>query len=111
MRDMMADIVDLPCLHQWLPLMRIVPQLTDGHRRSALLPHDRVVTGLLGREQILAVEQAELLQVLRELHAAYRIDNGMRIQPQTDVRRHLFAELREGIQDLADVLVAIEGDG
>src|SRR5580704_14531718 len=111
MRDMVPDVVDLPCLHQWLPLMRIVPQLTDGHRRGALLPRNRIVTGLLGREQILAEEQSELLQVLGELQATDRIDDGVRVQPQTDVRGHLLAELREGIEDLADVLVAIEGDG
>src|SRR5580658_10698975 len=79
MRDMVAEVVDLPRLHQWLPLVRIVPQLTDGHRRRALLAHQRIVAGLLGGEQVLAEEQPELLKVLGELQATNRIDDRMGI--------------------------------
>src|ERR1700722_2017439 len=74
-RHMMADVIDLPRLHQWLPLVRVIPQLADRHRRRALLAHDGIVSGFLRGEQVLAEEQSELLQVLRELHAADRIDD------------------------------------
>src|SRR5580658_8254249 len=111
MRDMVAEVVDLPRLNQRLPLVRIVPQLTDGHRRGALLAHQCVVTGFLGGEQVLAEKKPELLKVLGELQTADRIHDRMGVQPQPYVRGHFLPEGAEGIQDLADFLVAVEGAG
>jgi hypothetical protein len=73
MRDVVADVIDLPLLHQRLPFVRIVPQLPDRQRRGALLAHDPIVAGLFRREQVLAVEEPEPLEVLGELHGADRI--------------------------------------